>query len=299
MSTALRTAPGHRLRADAAAAFDAANARRRWVLTDSERPLATQIRIFLERYLPARTGGGYYGDIRWWNGVRYVRKKGEAAAAVPGSSLHGTGTAIDVTGLGHVRSATWETFRRDVEPHGWRHPDWAKKPAFYEPWHWEYNPALDTQLVSSPGPGTGGSITTPTIPGRPAPITPEDDMTPEQDARLARIEAALSVPGQPYTWLPALNNKLGQVIDEIRGVATDVRAVRGAQQVPGQPFDYAPATHNAIARLIGEVGAIQATVTQLAAGVGDPAAIAAAARQGAADALTGITITVTAGGDPA
>lgn len=170
MSTALKTAPGHRLRADAAAAFDAANSARRWVLTDSERPLATQIRIFLERYLPARTGGGHYGDIRWWNGVRYVRRKGFAAAAVPGTSKHGTGTAIDVTGLGHVGSPTWEAFRRDVEPHGWRHPDWAKTSNFYEPWHWEYNPALDAHPVSRPG--AGGSITVPTIPDAPASISP-------------------------------------------------------------------------------------------------------------------------------
>ncbi|KZM34556.1 M23 family metallopeptidase [Oerskovia enterophila] len=158
---------------------------------------------------------------------------------------------------------------------------------------------LTTTTVAKPGGGTG-SITTPTIPGAPAPITPEDDLTPDQDARLARIEAALSVPGQPYMYPAAIVGQLTNVLDRLINIADDVRAVRGAQQVPGQPFDYAPATHNAIARLIGDVAALQGAVAHVAAGTGaDPAAIAAAARQGAADALAGITITVTAEGDPA
>lgn len=35
--------------------------------------------------------------------------------------------------------------------------------------------------------GGGGSVTVPNIPGAPAPISPEDDLTPEQDAALARV----------------------------------------------------------------------------------------------------------------
>lgn len=272
MSTALRTAPGHRLRADAAAAFDAANARRRWVLTDSERPLATQIRIFLERYMPARTGGGYYGDIRWWNGVRYVRRKGFAAAAIPGTSKHGTGLAIDVTGLGHVGSATWEAFRRDVEPHGWRHPAWAKKTAFYEPWHWEYHPALDTQLVSRPGAGTG-SITTPTIPGRPAPLTPEDDMFSDEDRALLRRAATTAEAAAAGTW---------------QG---------GADIIDGTPqrFGYGVlpiVTHNQalLAQAIGRIAGLEEAIKQLAKNGGahlDLAAVTDAAEQGVTRALDG------------
>ena len=154
-----------------------------------------------------------------------------------------------------------------------------------------------TAVTTATGGGTSTGlapskpITTPTI------TLPEDDMTPDQDARLARIEAALQYPGQPYGYPAAISNQLTNVLDRLTNIATDVRTVRTAQQVPGQPFDYAPATHNAIARLIGDVAALQAAVAQVAAGSGaDPAAIIAAAEAGAKKALDGITITVDTNG---
>ncbi|MFD6094586.1 hypothetical protein ACFWGN_20940, partial [Oerskovia sp. NPDC060338] len=174
MSTALKTASGHRLRDDAAASFDRLNVGRRWILTDSERPLSVQIEIFEDRY-PSLVSLGVPDRRGPWKGRYWWRRPGTAAAAVPGTSNHGTGTAIDVTGLGHVGSPAWNAFRDTAEPHGWRHPDWAKRTVTYEPWHWEYHPALDAQPVSKPGPSTAGSITSPTIPGAPAPIEEEDD----------------------------------------------------------------------------------------------------------------------------
>lgn len=294
MSVALKTAPGQRLRADAAAAFDAANSARRWVLTDSERPLATQIQIFLERYLPARTGGGYYGDVRWWKGVRYVRKKGTAAAAVPGTSNHGTGTAIDVSGLGPVGSAAWEAFRRDVEPHGWRHPAWAKTTNFYEPWHWEYSPALDTRPVSNPGPSTGGAITTPTIPGRPAPINPQewDDMATKQEVTDAVVDALNG-------WRAGVGGRnifdLGnQTLAQLGGLATDLDEILAAiKEVPGSTvLGVRVEGRNIVdwlkqlrAEQAAHAAAYQAAIRAVATGTTDTAAIQAAAEAGAKTAL--------------
>ena len=78
---------GQALRADAAAAWLAvvAEVSARFGitlrLTDSYRPYAVQVRIFNERYDPASSGSGPFGDVRWWGGVRYVRMRGASAAA--------------------------------------------------------------------------------------------------------------------------------------------------------------------------------------------------------------------------
>lgn len=125
---------------------------------------------------------------------------------------------------------------------------------------------------------------------RPTPSTSEeDDMTPDQAAQLARIDALLSVPGQPYG-LPEA------ILNAVRATEERVKGVRGVLDVPGMPFSYPAATHNAVGGLVGQVAALQAAVVALAAGTGaDPAAILAAAREGAQQALEGITVTVQAG----
>lgn len=156
------------------------------VVTDGYRPYEEQVSTFLARYTPARTGGGYYGDIRWWNGVRYVRKRGFAAAAVPGASNHGWGQALDL-GSGVNSSLTSPEYlwmRANASAYGWSHPAWARNASTLEPWHWE---ALPTP-VSFPGESTGGTI--PTVPDMPplTPIEPEDDfmsaLTAEEQRRL-------------------------------------------------------------------------------------------------------------------
>ena len=139
---------GHRLRADAAVS---------WLrlcnyfgqeikLTDSYRPLVLQERLFLERYTPAKTGGGYYGDVKTYRGVRYVRRQGTATAAVPGTSNHGTGLAVDIAdGVNRGAGEVWDWLNRYAGTFGWFNPAWAKTKNYYEPWHWEYNPARDTK----------------------------------------------------------------------------------------------------------------------------------------------------------
>lgn len=153
--------------------------------SDAYRELAVQIVTFLDRYVAAKTGGGFYGDVRWWNGVRYVRKKGKAAAAVPGTSNHGKGRAVDVAGLGGFSGIRYAQFASVFVPLGWSN---AEGRSVDEPWHWV--DLLSPELVSSghatvPGITVPGSLPTITAP---TPINPEDDMTPAQvDAMFAEL----------------------------------------------------------------------------------------------------------------
>lgn len=163
--------PDAQLRADAAAAWNRARAAvtartgitlrvRGW-----NRTLAEQERFFHERYEPRKTGGT---DVRWYKGVRYARVRG-AAAAIPGTSNHGWGVALDVEDYGNVgqfdyprRVATFPT----LAEHGWT--DTEGRGAIREPWHLVYDPARDKHK------------NTPTPKPAPAPVpvpdVQEDDM---------------------------------------------------------------------------------------------------------------------------
>lgn len=137
---------GHVLRADAAASWMrlTGDYGRQIRVTDAYRSYVTQERIFKQRYTPQKSGGGYYGDVRFWNGVRYVRKPGTAAAAVPGTSNHGWGVALDLAdGVNTGAGPAWEWLQANAARYGWVNPAWAKNPRTYEPWHWEYSPDLD------------------------------------------------------------------------------------------------------------------------------------------------------------
>ena len=59
-------------------------------------------------------------------------------AAVPGTSNHGLGQAIDLgCGIQNFRSERWNWMETNGADYGWIHPAWAKSNPF-EPWHWEY-----------------------------------------------------------------------------------------------------------------------------------------------------------------
>ena len=157
----LRTAPGQQLVGGAAAAWDALSdavlAVYGWrpALTDSYRPLAVQERIFRERYRVQLLGSGKYGDVRWWKGLRWVRVTG-AAAAVPGTSNHGDGEAVDVTGLGGFGGTRFKQLASLAARYGWDNREGA---SIGEAWHWTFN-------------GTGGASAgvLPTLPPELEPI---------------------------------------------------------------------------------------------------------------------------------
>jgi hypothetical protein len=63
-----------------------------------------------------------------------------ALAAVPGTSNHGLGQAVDLSGgVESFGSAEYNWMAANAGKYGWKHPAWAEpggsKP---EPWHWEY-----------------------------------------------------------------------------------------------------------------------------------------------------------------
>ena len=112
-------APGHYLRADAAYAFDrlseayAQDYGEPLCVTDSYRSLASQESL-------------------------YATKPG--LAAVPGTSNHGWGTAVDFCGgVESFGSPAHEWMRSHAPLFGFFHPEWAQAGGSRpEPWHWEF-----------------------------------------------------------------------------------------------------------------------------------------------------------------
>ncbi len=104
---------GARLRSDAAAAFERLNAARPMCVTDSYRSYSQQVDV-------------------------YQRKPD--LAAIPGTSNHGWGIAVDFgCGVEQFGSAAYLWMKANAGRYGWVHPAWAEpgggKP---EPWHWEF-----------------------------------------------------------------------------------------------------------------------------------------------------------------
>ena len=108
---------GGRLRPDAAAAFDKMSRAYAKVfgstlcVTDSYRSYTEQVKVFRQR---------------------------PSLAAVPGTSNHGWGLALDLgCGIQSSRSAQYRWMVANAGRFGWVHPTWAIHDPF-EPWHWEF-----------------------------------------------------------------------------------------------------------------------------------------------------------------
>jgi LAS superfamily LD-carboxypeptidase LdcB len=108
---------GEQLRADAALAFYKLNASytrrfgRQMCVRDSYRSLADQQQIYAQR---------------------------PGFAAVPGTSNHGKGQALDLCGgIENASTAQFNWLESNSRKYGWFHPSWAYSNP-YEPWHWEY-----------------------------------------------------------------------------------------------------------------------------------------------------------------
>lgn len=115
----LRTAAGHRLRTDAALAFDSLSSAREAAtgaplcVTDSYRDYASQVHVFARK---------------------------PSLAATPGRSQHGWGLAADLCGGAERFGTETESWLHANAPRfGWVHPLWAEPGGSRpEPWHWEY-----------------------------------------------------------------------------------------------------------------------------------------------------------------
>nr|WP_269151166.1 M15 family metallopeptidase [Spelaeicoccus albus] len=109
-----------KLRADAAVAFAVMNAAykadtgKSLCLTDAYRSMAVQ---------------------------EAARANKPGLAAVPGTSQHGWGIAIDFGCKGQQsgRGQQWNWLIKNSKKYGWENPEWAKTSKF-EPWHFEYAP---------------------------------------------------------------------------------------------------------------------------------------------------------------
>jgi D-alanyl-D-alanine carboxypeptidase len=115
----LAAAPQHRLRADAAYAFDRLS--RAYAARFGAAPCITD------------SYRGYEQQL-----LLYAQKPG--LAAVPGTSNHGWGTALDLCGgIQAFGAATHEWMLDNAPLFGWFHPAWAQAGGSRpEAWHWEY-----------------------------------------------------------------------------------------------------------------------------------------------------------------
>jgi cell wall-associated NlpC family hydrolase len=110
---------GHSLRCDAAAAYRAMSAAFAAAfgspicITDSYRSYASQVRLYGEK---------------------------PTLAAIPGTSNHGWGLAVDLCGgIEHYGTAQYAWMKANAGRFGYLHPDWAEPGnGREEPWHWEY-----------------------------------------------------------------------------------------------------------------------------------------------------------------
>jgi hypothetical protein len=86
---------------------------------------------------PLCVTGGYRSYQRQ---VELYREK-PGLAAVPGTSEHGWGNAVDLCGgVQDYSSAASAWMRRNAANFGWFHPSWAQPSGSRpEPWHWEFN----------------------------------------------------------------------------------------------------------------------------------------------------------------
>jgi cell wall-associated NlpC family hydrolase len=110
---------GHSLRCDAAAAYRAMSAAfagafgKPICITDSYRTYASQVRLYGQK---------------------------PALAAVPGTSNHGWGLAVDLCGgIQNFGTPQYNWMKANAGRFGYLHPDWAEPGnGREEPWHWEF-----------------------------------------------------------------------------------------------------------------------------------------------------------------
>lgn len=169
--TEMRSNPGYYLRSDAQKAWDRAVAAfgKVVLVTGAWRSYATQEKLFdgekfpnqtpqYGRYSRGNRAGqrGYTNDVRWWpaKSSYWTRKEGTAAAAVPGTSNHGGGVAVDVKTRREagdppyaeaVVFGSWTDedrtrFLRVAAEHGW---DDDEGRSVNELWHLTYYAARD------------------------------------------------------------------------------------------------------------------------------------------------------------
>jgi len=116
----------------------------RMVSRSGDREPADEVAVFLSRYRALTTGGGPFGDVRWWGGVRYVRFSSAGTVAPPGSSNHGKRRSND---LAYPYNSDTVAARRAKEI-AKKHNITREGENFGELWHWTFWGVLGT--IDSP-----------------------------------------------------------------------------------------------------------------------------------------------------
>lgn len=106
-------------------------------IADAYREYAVQERIFRQRYTPVYTqyAAGKV-DRRLWLNSYWYRKPGYAAAAVPGTSNHGRGLAVDIKDVGGFTSKFYKWLKATGADYGFSNTEGA---SVNEAWHWVHN----------------------------------------------------------------------------------------------------------------------------------------------------------------
>lgn len=111
------------------------------------RSLAQQKATFLgsydTKYRAGRTVAN--GGKKVYQGKTYYRKDGKAVAAVPGTSNHGVGVAVDWQGLDGFGTKDYLAFAKLAAKHGWNNTEGKK---IKEYWHWVYVEKNDKVLAA-------------------------------------------------------------------------------------------------------------------------------------------------------
>lgn len=145
------------------------------LVTSGIRTNQEQRDIFLSKFRVEWFGNGPYGDVRWWQGKRYVRHAGGGTVAAPGTSNHevqGSKAAVDLRDSGRDAGvatggnarANWlraNASRLGLIPSGY---------GFGEPWHYDIPDIFRTPPTTPAG---GNSRPVPT-PSKPA-VVPEEE----------------------------------------------------------------------------------------------------------------------------
>lgn len=195
--------------------------------SDAFRSLAVQEAIFFARYSRTDYGRRTNGAVKTYRGVVYYLKPGFAVAATPGSSNHGKGLAVDIRNAGPFGGAYHNWMSRTGPALGFTNVEGR---SINEPWHWVHSGAF---MVSNPI-GGGGSVSTPTIPGAPAPLKEWDEMASKDEVKQAVRDGVYEVlvgnrAGAGARNLYDLGNQtlvqLGALSSEVAGVKAQVDAV--------------------------------------------------------------------------
>lgn len=192
MTALVKTATGHRLRADAANGYARmASAFHRdlgvpLLITDAYRDLAEQV---------------------------LVKKLKGHLAAVPGTSVHGLGLALDLgAGVNVEGSAAHRWMDAHASEYGWVNPAWARdydpRNGAHEPWHWEYVAHLDQHA--------GG-----TLAARPTPTPPPTPEDPDMARLIRHPNGSVAIVG-PSTEMRVLHT------------VTEMQALQATGQATGE-----------------------------------------------------------------